>query len=194
MAWRFTNVHTGKTSAWDTCAPAAAVLAAGGRMTDYFGAPLSYTGAVGNTLGVIASSARASKAHDAACATLRRDARALAVLERYGVRGDSHAADIARELTGEPLAVATVAEAAGVAAASYHAPEGEAFRGALSAGCRLRLADTSVFLKRVKMRELPAAVKKATAQPQTKKTAPDVDCGADQSASEYAQSGAPVAL
>ena len=112
-----------KPSAWDTCAPSAAILAAGGRVTDYFGAPLSYTGAVGNTLGVIASSKRASKAHDAACATLRRDARALAVLERYGVRGPSHAADIARELTGEPLAVAAVAEAAGVAATSYHAPE-----------------------------------------------------------------------
>ena len=155
-----------KTSAWDTCAPTAAILAAGGRVTDYFGAPLSYTGAVGNTLGVIASSARASKAHDAACATLRHDARALAILERYGVRGPSHAADIARALSGAPLAVATVAEAAGVAAASYHAPEAEAFRGALSAGCRLRVADTSVFLKRVKMRELPAAIKKATAQPQ----------------------------
>ncbi|CAH0378618.1 unnamed protein product [Pelagomonas calceolata] len=155
-----------KTSAWDTCAPSAAILAAGGRVTDYFGAPLSYTGAVGNTLGVIASSARASKAHDAACATLRRDARALAVLERYGIRGSSHAADIARDLTGAPLAVATVAEAAGVAASTYQAPEAEAFRGALSAGCRLRVADTSVFLKRVKMRELPAAVKKATAQPQ----------------------------
>ena len=59
-----------------------------------------------------------------------------------------------------------MSEAAGVAATSYHAPEAEAFRGALSAGCRLRIADTSVFLKRVKMRELPAAVKKATAQPQ----------------------------
>jgi 3'-phosphoadenosine 5'-phosphosulfate (PAPS) 3'-phosphatase len=155
-----------KTSAWDTCAPSAAVLAAGGRVTDYFGAPLSYTGPVGNTLGVVASSARASKAHDAACATLRRDASALAILERYGVRGPSHAADIARDLSGAPLAVDAVAEAAGVAATSYHAPEAEAFRGALSAGCRLRIADASVFLKRVKMRELPAAVKKATAQPQ----------------------------
>merc|ERR1712091_145816 len=155
-----------KTSAWDTCAPSAAVLAAGGKVTDYFGAPLSYTGPVGNTLGVVASSARAAKAHDAACATLRRDARALAVLERYGIRGPSHAADIARDLSGAPLTANSVAEAAGVAATSYHAPEAEAFRGALSAGCRLRLADMSVFLKRVKMRELPAAVKKATAQPQ----------------------------
>ena len=129
-----------KTSAWDTCAPSAAILAAGGRVTDYFGAPLSYTGPVGNTLGVIASSKRAAKAHDAACATLRRDARALAVLESYGVRGDSHAADIARDLSGAPLAVDAVAEAAGVAATSYHAPEAEAFRGALSAGCRLRIA------------------------------------------------------
>ena len=155
-----------KTSAWDTCAPSAAILAADGRVTDYFGAPLSYTGAVGNTLGVIASSARAAKAHDAACATLRRDARALAVLESYGVRGASHAADIARDLSGAPLTANAVAEAAAVQATSYHAPEAESFRGALSAGCRLRIADTSVFLKRVKMRELPAAVKKATAQPQ----------------------------
>ena len=157
-----------KTSAWDTCAPTAAIVAAGGRVTDYFGAPLaSYTGGVGNTVGVIASSARASKAHDAACAALRRDARAVAVLERYGVRGATHAADVARDLKGEPLTVASVAAAAGVDAASYHAPEAEAFRGGLSARCRLRL-DTgpSVFLKRIKMRELPAAVKKATAQPQ----------------------------
>jgi len=157
-----------KTSAWDTCAPTAAIVAAGGRVTDYFGAPLaSYTGAVGNALGVIASSARASKAHDAACAALRRDARAVALLEKYGVRGATHAADVARDLRGEPLTVASVAAAAGVDAASYHAPEAEAFRGGLSAGCRL-LLDTgaSVFLKRIKMRELPAAVKKATAQPQ----------------------------
>ena len=117
-------------------------------------------------MGVIASSARASKAHDAACATLRRDARALAILERYGVRGASHAADIARDLSGAPLAVATVAEAAGVASGVVSRARGRGLRGALSAGCRLRLADTSVFLKRVKMRELPAAVKKATAQPQ----------------------------
>ena len=51
--------------------------AAGGRVTDYFGAPLS----TGRSNSWASSRRTASKAHDAAC-RLRRDAR-LAVLESW---------------------------------------------------------------------------------------------------------------
>jgi 3'(2'), 5'-bisphosphate nucleotidase len=44
-----------KTKAWDTCAPEAILVAAGGRLTDLFGAPISYTGALGHPRGLIAS-------------------------------------------------------------------------------------------------------------------------------------------
>ena len=171
-----------KTCAWDTCAPSPAVVRAGGRVTDYFGAPLSsYAGNNrgndrgvinrGNDRGVIASSARGAAAHARACAALRSDAAALALLEKRGVRGPSHAADVARDLAGALLDLAAVRAVVGERVESFHAPEAEAFRGTLSTGCRLRLegvggAPSSVFLKRVLMKELPAAVKKAAAQPQ----------------------------
>jgi 3'(2'), 5'-bisphosphate nucleotidase len=44
-----------KTKAWDTCAPEAILVAAGGRLSDLFGAPISYTGALGHPRGLIAS-------------------------------------------------------------------------------------------------------------------------------------------
>jgi 3'(2'), 5'-bisphosphate nucleotidase len=44
-----------KTKAWDTCAPEAILVAAGGRLTDLFGAPIEYTGALGHPRGLVAS-------------------------------------------------------------------------------------------------------------------------------------------
>ena len=57
-------MHFG-TSLWDTCAPEAIVRAAGGRVTDLFGAQLSYntssTSGLVNTRGVLATSASFTK-------------------------------------------------------------------------------------------------------------------------------------
>ena len=44
-----------KTKAWDTCAPQAILVAAGGRLTDLFGDPISYTGALDHPRGLVAS-------------------------------------------------------------------------------------------------------------------------------------------
>lgn len=44
-----------KTKAWDTCAPEAILVAAGGRLTDLFGAPIDYTGELNHPRGLVAS-------------------------------------------------------------------------------------------------------------------------------------------
>ena len=72
-----------KTSLWDTCATEAVLRAAGGRVTDLFGAPLVHAAppagasesaralALTNNLGVVASAPGQGAAHDALCATMR---------------------------------------------------------------------------------------------------------------------------
>jgi 3'(2'), 5'-bisphosphate nucleotidase len=47
-----------KTKAWDTCAPEAILVKAGGRLTDLFGAPLEYSGELAHTRGLLASNGR----------------------------------------------------------------------------------------------------------------------------------------
>ncbi len=44
-----------KTKAWDTCAPEAILVRAGGRLTDLFGAPIEYTANLGHPRGLVAS-------------------------------------------------------------------------------------------------------------------------------------------
>ncbi len=44
-----------KTKAWDTCAPQAILVGAGGRLTDLFGAPIDYTGPLNHPRGLLAS-------------------------------------------------------------------------------------------------------------------------------------------
>ena len=44
-----------KTKAWDTCAPEAILVEAGGRLTDLFGAPIDYTGELNHPRGLVAS-------------------------------------------------------------------------------------------------------------------------------------------
>jgi 3'(2'), 5'-bisphosphate nucleotidase len=62
-------IHPGsKTNQWDTCAPEAILRAAGGRVTDTTGAPLSYnTPEIRNLRGVVASN---GVIHDAALAAI----------------------------------------------------------------------------------------------------------------------------
>ena len=159
-----------KTCSWDTCAGDPVLASVGGKVTDYFGAPLVYGGDASNALGVVASSPRGAAAHDAVCAAMRAAPEALSLLPGP-VAGGDHAADVARDVAGAPLAPADLeALFPGRTLASFRAPEREAARGALSNGCRLRLTwadggEDSVFYKRVVMAELPAAVKKQATQP-----------------------------
>ena len=44
-----------KTKAWDTCAPQAILVGAGGRLTDLFGCSIDYTGALNHPRGLVAS-------------------------------------------------------------------------------------------------------------------------------------------
>jgi 3'(2'), 5'-bisphosphate nucleotidase len=60
---------TGGTKLWDTCAPEAILHAAGGRLTDMCGAPLRYTGELGNDRGLLASARGVD--HEALVAKLR---------------------------------------------------------------------------------------------------------------------------
>jgi 3'(2'), 5'-bisphosphate nucleotidase len=48
-----------KTKAWDTCAPEAILVAAGGRLTDLFGQPLDYTKELAHRRGLVASNGHA---------------------------------------------------------------------------------------------------------------------------------------
>jgi len=46
-----------KTKAWDTCAPEAILVAAGGRLSDLFGGPINYTHELAHRRGLVASNA-----------------------------------------------------------------------------------------------------------------------------------------
>lgn len=56
-----------KTKAWDTCAPEAILVAAGGRLTDLFGTPIDYLGRLDHPRGLIASNGHI---HDAVVAKI----------------------------------------------------------------------------------------------------------------------------
>ncbi|MEO6777355.1 MAG: 3'(2'),5'-bisphosphate nucleotidase CysQ [Kofleriaceae bacterium] len=56
-----------KTKAWDTCGPEAILVAAGGRLTDLFGAPIEYTGELHHPRGLVASN---GLIHDAVIAKI----------------------------------------------------------------------------------------------------------------------------
>ena len=163
-------MHFG-TSLWDTCAPEAVLRARGGKITDLLGAPLvhdpSRPGGLINDLGVLATSANASKIdpdgrdHAALAATMRADPRLRTLLKRYVGEVDSggsegagaRASDIARCLRGAPVAASWVGERivstlcgetadgedAPFTLAGYVAPEEGAFRGLMSDACRLEL-------------------------------------------------------
>jgi 3'-phosphoadenosine 5'-phosphosulfate (PAPS) 3'-phosphatase len=204
-------MHFG-TSLWDTCAPEARLRAEGGRVTDLFGSPLAHLpsppfGDLRNGLGVVASARGWADAHDALCRAMRANPMALELLEQYTHSGGSAsrsasrsspsgaaAVDIARCLDGGPLRhgwLDALLDGGSGRLRSYAAPEGGAFRGMMSDGCRLVLdwdwesdsgprqavgrppLPSTVFYKRVVMGDLEATREKARAAP--KKLARDVE-------------------
>ena len=56
-----------KTKAWDTCAPEAILVQAGGRLSDLFGTPINYTHELKHRRGLVGSNGRI---HDEVCAKL----------------------------------------------------------------------------------------------------------------------------
>jgi 3'(2'), 5'-bisphosphate nucleotidase len=58
-----------RTKAWDTCAPEAILVAAGGRLSDLFGTPIDYTQELAHHRGLVASNGRVhDEAHTPVCA------------------------------------------------------------------------------------------------------------------------------
>ena len=164
-------MHFG-TSKWDTCAHAAILAAAGGKITDLFGAPLPHWGegrGLKNARGVVASSAAHAADHDELCRRMRASPLALGLLMEgsagEGQRTGPEAVDVALDLDGELLDkefLESVVSGGGSTLERYEAPESGAFRGMMSTGARLLLkwADAgsplpaTVFYKRVAMAEL----------------------------------------
>ena len=160
----FALMHFG-TSLWDTCAPEAIVRAAGGKVTDLYGAPLMHAadapGGLVNQLGVIGSGPTCvgAMAHDAVCARMRENADLKKLIDRFtagdaslAVGGDvGQASDIARCLGGAPLSTADVGDkimrALHITSGNneekkllgYATPETDAVRGLMSDACRLYL-------------------------------------------------------
>jgi len=157
----FALMHFG-TSLWDTCAPEAIVRAAGGKVTDLYGAPLMHAadapGGLVNQLGVIGSgpTCTGAMAHDAVCARMRENTDLKKLIDRFtagnaslAVGGDvGQASDVARCLGGAPMSTADVGDkimrALGISNAQtallgYSAPEYDAVRGLMSDACRLNL-------------------------------------------------------
>jgi 3'-phosphoadenosine 5'-phosphosulfate (PAPS) 3'-phosphatase len=158
-------MHFG-TSLWDTCAPEAVLRAAGGKVTDLFGAPLvhdpSRPGGLINDLGVlatghdIASIDAKGRDHAAMAAAMRSDEGLReALLKRFTGEAsntpganEAQATDIARSLEGAPLEASWVGERIAETLCGgqndftlkgYAAPETSAIRGLMSDACRLEL-------------------------------------------------------
>jgi hypothetical protein len=171
-------MHLG-TSLWDTCAPEALLRAAGGALTDLHGCRIEHSPVAPtvNAQGVLASAAamvsRRAISHGDLAARVRASRAPAPLTDRFGLSaldGEPQATDVARDLDGQPLSVATLSAAVGVAVKSFDAPERSAVRAMMSEAVRLRLVSDapecprSLFYKRVVMGDLEhARVKAATA-------------------------------
>lgn len=104
------------TCLWDTCAPEAIVKAAGGKVTDIFGSPLTHkfnAKSVMNHLGVIGSMGNDAKvSHNKICEEIRKNKELAVVFNKQAgfkieptLNDSSQAFDIARSLDGTPLTV-----------------------------------------------------------------------------------------
>jgi 3'-phosphoadenosine 5'-phosphosulfate (PAPS) 3'-phosphatase len=187
-------MHFG-TSLWDTCAPEAVLRAAGGKVTDLYGAPLMHyaesPGGLINQLGVVGSGPNSPDGvtHDELCAEMRRNADLKKLIDRF-TAGDSsvvtggddgQACDVARCLGGAPLRTKDVGQQItsaigvdGVQLVGYAAPESDAVRGLMSDACRLYFKwssdedarlPRSAFYKKVDMGNLEYMRTKQITQP-----------------------------
>lgn len=159
------------TAVWDTAATAALVVAVGGTVTDFFGAPLPHVSRKG-PCGVIATGPRfqerdvQGRSHAELCSSIRARMAADSLLRHVGFAraADPQASDVARDLDGALLTAGFLRYALAAPVLSFSAPESSAHRGPLAAGVRLELVHApvigagappprSVFLKRARLDE-----------------------------------------
>lgn len=186
-------------SVWDTAAHDALLRCVGGILTDLFGCQLVHRrgGRVGHRYGLLATGpgyaavAEREGGHAALARAIRAAGVADPLLHHAGVivppspsaaggscDGGGHAADVARDLDGEPLTAAwlsTVIAGAPGRLTAYAAPEATAVRYLMSDAVRLVLMPAggvhtdplpaSVFFKRVVMADLAHVRLKAASAP-----------------------------
>ncbi|KAA8492835.1 3'(2'),5'-bisphosphate nucleotidase 1 [Porphyridium purpureum] len=167
------------TSLWDSCALAALLQVAGGKMTTITGFPLLHEKNMPtrNRLGVLATGKhferRAHISHEKLTQEFHRNLEVTeALFGRFGLLmhppGESQATDNVRFLDGLPLSKEKLGQMVGVELAGYSCPEREASRYKQCVACRVHLKklDTtgfgpdSVFLKRAVFAELGPALEK----------------------------------
>ncbi len=179
------------TQLWDTCSAEALLNCRGGKITDFFGAPLvhSPTRPFGNIFGVVASLG-APDLHDDLCKTLRADGEVVQKIFERWIGGKSgapvvaQAIDVARDLDGVPYGLEDLQELlkdqnpSNLPLAGYSVPEVDAWRGLMSTGVRFTLdwegrdkesqssqPPSDIFYKRIDMAHLSHAQDKLKTAP-----------------------------
>ena len=179
------------TELWDTCPVEALLNCKGGKVTDFFGAPLDYDPKrpFGNVFGVVASLG-ASDLHDELCRSLREDGEVVQEVLKPWMGEDSkipevsQAVDIARDLDGIPFGIKDLQEVlkgenpSSLSLVGYSVPEEDAWRGLMSTGARYKLEwegkdsenqssqpPSDIFYKRISMAHLSHAQDKLKTAP-----------------------------
>jgi 3'-phosphoadenosine 5'-phosphosulfate (PAPS) 3'-phosphatase len=184
------------TKLWDTCSAEVLLNCQGGKITDFFGAPLVHCPkrTFGNVFGVVASLG-GSDLHDELCRSMRADGEVVHKIfkkwigENSRVPEVSQAIDIARDLDGVPYGLEDLQQLlknenpSNLSLVGYSVPEEDAWRGLMSNGARYKLdwkgldnenssslPPRDIFCKRIVMAHLSHAQDKL-------KTAPHKVCG-----------------
>lgn len=176
------------TQLWDTCSAEALLNCRGGKITDFFGAPLVHCPKrpFGNIFGVVASLG-ASDLHDELCKSLRADGEVIHEVfkpwigEKSGAPVAPQAIDVARDLDGVPYGLEGLQELlkdqnpSNLPLVGYSVPEEDAWRGLMSTGVRFTLdwegmdksqsPPSDIFYKRIDMAHLSHAQDKLKTAP-----------------------------
>ncbi len=176
------------TQLWDTCSAEALLNCKGGKITDFFGAPLVHCPKrpFGNIFGVVASLG-ASDLHDELCKSQRADGKVVQKIfkpwigEKSGAPSNSQAIDVARDLDGVPYGLEDLQQLlkdqnpSNLSLVGYSVPEEDAWRGLMSTGVRFTLdwegldksqsPPSDIFYKRIDMAHLSHAQDKLKTAP-----------------------------
>ena len=180
------------TQLWDTCSAEALLNCRGGKITDFFGAPLVHCPKrpFGNIFGVVASLG-VSDLHEELCKSLRADGELVHKVFQPWIGENSsrpfevsQAVDIARDLDGIPYGVQDLQQLlndqnpSNLPLVGYSVPEEDAWRGLMSTGVRYKLdwegqdsespsllPPSDIFYKRIDMAHLSHAQDKLKTAP-----------------------------
>eukprot|EP00177_Eucheuma_denticulatum_P001315 GFKZ01002388.1.p1 GENE.GFKZ01002388.1~~GFKZ01002388.1.p1 ORF type:complete len:809 (-),score=110.08 GFKZ01002388.1:420-2765(-) len=171
------------TSLWDTAATAALVRASGGVVTDLFGNKIPHfeSSRVKNVYGVLVSGPNVSRrdgrgrTHAMIAAEVRRAMVVDSLLYPAGLHPSNvpQATDIALDLNGDPISADWLSSRVGHKVNAFSVNEDTAVRYLMSQACRVDLyyaddvvgAPSSVFLKRIVMKDLEHVRLKARTAP-----------------------------